>query len=70
MGFYSDNIATKVAHIDYLGNIHTEGLVNTSKSYYVNGTIGLTQAISVRKGDDSGACTLTFTGGILTGSTC
>lgn len=39
-------------------------------SYSVSGTAGMTTVITVRKDDDSGTCTLTFTGGILTATTC
>jgi len=40
------------------------------KKYKVAGTDGYNGTISVRKGDDSAACNLVFTNGILTSTTC
>jgi hypothetical protein len=42
-----------------------------AKNYFSeDGTQGWTGAISVRKGDDSGSCTLTVKDGLITGHTC
>lgn len=46
------------------------GSVNSQSGYATNGTSGQSGTISVRKGDDSGACNLVFSGGILTSTTC
>lgn len=43
---------------------------NATTAFYHNGTIGITQTISVRKGDDSAACNLVVNGGIITSTTC
>lgn len=44
--------------------------VTATTSFSANGTPGLSVTKSVRKGDDSGACDLVFTLGLLTSSTC
>jgi len=46
------------------------GVVNISGNIGIQGNPGLTQTVSVRKGDDSGACNLVFVSGILTSTTC
>lgn len=43
---------------------------NATTNYYHNGTVGLTSTISVRKGDDSAACNIVVSGGIITSTTC
>ena len=43
---------------------------NATTAFYHNGTSGLTQTISVRKGDDSASCNLVVNGGIITSTTC
>lgn len=43
---------------------------NATTAFYFSGTSGLTQTISVRKGDDSAACNLVVQGGIITSTTC
>lgn len=48
----------------------TTGTVDAAGGYKYNGTAGITQSISVRKGDDSASCTLTVDGGIITATTC
>ena len=40
------------------------------KSYKSEGLTGLSATISVRKGDDSGACNIVVTNGIITSTTC
>ena len=51
------------------------GTVNAAAAYYSNGTIGIGTvgtgtAITVRKGDDTGTCTITVAGGLVIGTTC
>jgi len=43
--------------------------VNT-KNLKINGTVPLTSTVSVRKGDDSGACNLVVEDGIIKTTTC
>lgn len=43
---------------------------NATTAFYHNGTLGLSQTISVRKGDDSGSCNIVVSGGIVTSTTC
>ncbi len=47
------------------GGIHAE----TGEGFYIGPTAGLTQAITLT-GSDGNSCTLTVTGGIITGTTC
>jgi hypothetical protein len=44
--------------------------VHAKTGFSAAGRAGLTRVISVRKGDGSRACTLTVTGGLITGTTC
>lgn len=44
--------------------------VSVQNDIYAGGSQGITQTISVRKGDDSGACTITIKNGIIIGTTC
>ncbi|HLC79485.1 MAG TPA: hypothetical protein VJG83_03560 [archaeon] len=46
------------------------GDINATTGYKINNASGLTATISVRKGDDSGACTIDVNGGIITQTTC
>lgn len=41
-----------------------------AKDFRISGTAGLSATISVRKGDDSGACDIVVTNGIITSHTC
>lgn len=50
--------------------VYGVGPIHATTYFVANGQSGLTAVKTVRKGDDSGSCTLTFTGGILTASTC
>jgi hypothetical protein len=50
--------------LDVSGSIH-------GTSYYSNdGTVGITGTINVRRGDNSGACTITVKNGLVTATTC
>jgi len=51
------------------GILTATGKIRTNSVFNQNGTDGYTGTISVRKGDDSGALSLEFKGGILTGVT-
>lgn len=53
----------------YAYNVGT-GVATYQTDRPFGGVTGLTAVVSVRKGDDSGACNLTFTIGILTGNAC
>ena len=52
------------------GNVLSNGTIDAVSGFKYNGTAGLTQTISVRKGDDSAACNLVVNGGIITSTTC
>lgn len=52
------------------GNVLSNGTIDSVSGFKYNGTAGLTQTISVRKGDDSAACNLVVSGGIITSTTC
>lgn len=43
---------------------------NATTAFYHSGNIGISQTISVRKGDDSAACNIVVSGGIITSTTC
>lgn len=49
--------------------VNAAGQVDAQAGFRTNGTAGLTGPVVV-KGSDGNNCTLTFTGGILTGNTC
>ena len=51
-------------------DLDVEGDTHSDNYYSGDGSQGLTQTISVRKGDDSGACTLTVKDGLITATTC
>jgi hypothetical protein len=46
------------------------GTVNAAGAYWANGTAGASATVSVRKGDNSGACNLVFINGLYTSTTC
>ena len=53
-----------------VGTISDLGLFNALSGYATNGSSGLTVVKTVRAGGGASDCTETFTGGILTASTC
>lgn len=55
---------------DHSNKLDVHGNINATTGYKANGTFGATATYSVRKGDDSAACNLVFTFGLLTSSTC
>lgn len=67
---YNYNTSAYALDIDTTNNAATFGATVSATGFYIGGTPGLTKAVSVRKGDDSAPCTLTFTGGILTAQDC
>ena len=46
------------------------GTIRANTGFSANGTAGASATVSVRKGDDSGACNLVFTSGLFTSTTC
>lgn len=46
------------------------GTLNVATNYYINGTVGLTAVKTVRDSAGTGTCTITFTSGLATASTC
>lgn len=51
-------------------NINASGVINSVQNYSINGVIGLTQVVQVGNSTNTGNCSLTFTGGILTATNC
>jgi hypothetical protein len=52
------------------GNVTSTGVIRADTGFNANGTAGASATLSVRKGDDSGACDLVFTSGLFTSTTC
>ena len=69
-----DNEYAGSAIVEYIlevGNdTYLHGDTNLNGTINIQGNQGLSQTVSVRKGDDSGACDLVFVSGILTSTTC
>jgi hypothetical protein len=56
------------ANVSY--GLNVAGDTNTGTAYRVAGTAGLGVVKTIRNSAGTGTCTMTFTGGILTASTC
>lgn len=50
--------------------LNVVGSINSTGSYYMNGTAGMTSSISVRNAAGTGSCTMTIRGGLVTATTC
>jgi hypothetical protein len=51
-------------------NVSTTGFVNASNGFRNGASTGITSVLNVRNAADTGSCSLTVTGGIITASSC
>lgn len=68
--FYASGTTNATTNLQVTGPISATNTVGAAGGFVANGAHGITTTITVRNAGGAGDCAMTFTGGILTATTC